>query len=374
MAALSPGTEWQWLMDGGYQFIPYDPHFNATIEAGFAAGSTTVTIYSPSGGRRGDGANYCINFERMEQVNQATGFMRAVRRMVLAAPSQSLPEQWEWQDDNQSWKPYQPSESSHLSSVRSRGFGMTVLHIPVGSRGVVAYEVDVEQFTQTCITTGKVRSIRLAHEAQHTALSGSEAIAAAENATHTVEEDDSCVICFDAFTVTAPALRLQRCTGHFFHAPCIQQSFDLLGPKCPTCQTQYGVVTGTQPDGEMTDRRIRSSCSGYPNYGTIHIVYSFPGGIQGQRHPNPGVPYSGTTRHAFLPDNEEGREVLALFRLAFERRLIFRVGTSITTGRINTTVWGSIPMKTSQDGGEHGYPDGDYFTRVKNALRDKGVG
>jgi deltex-like protein len=45
-----------------------------------------------------------------------------------------------------------------------------------------------------------------------------------------------------------------------------------------------------------------------------------------------GTHYTGTGRHAFLPDNKEGREVLALLVKAFNRRLSFVVGTSVTTG------------------------------------------
>ncbi len=37
-------------------------------------------------------------------------------------------------------------------------------------------------------------------------------------------------------------------------------------------------------------------CGGYEKYGTIQIDYSFPSGVQGPEHPNPGSRYSGTSR------------------------------------------------------------------------------
>lgn len=40
---------------------------------------------------------------------------------------------------------------------------------------------------------------------------------------------------------------------------------------------------------------------GHHREGTIVINYVFPGGIQGPRHPNPGQPYRGTLREAYLP-------------------------------------------------------------------------
>ena len=49
---------------------------------------------------------------------------------------------------------------------------------------------------------------------------------------------------------------------------------------------------------------------GYHGYNTIEINYTIPSGTQGPEHPNPGQPYSGTSRTAYLPDNHEGREIL----------------------------------------------------------------
>jgi len=52
-----------------------------------------------------------------------------------------------------------------------------------------------------------------------------------------------------------------------------------------------------------------------------------------------GVRFSGTHRIAFLPGNKEGKEILSLLVEAFKRKLIFKVGTSITTGQSNVVVW-----------------------------------
>ena len=52
------------------------------------------------------------------------------------------------------------------------------------------------------------------------------------------------------------------------------------------------------------------SVSGYEGCKTIQIKYTILSGVQGSEHPNPGQPYSGTFRTAYLPDNQEGREVL----------------------------------------------------------------
>ncbi len=72
-----------------------------------------------------------------------------------------------------------------------------------------------------------------------------------------------------------------------------------------------------------------------------------------------GISYSGTSRRAYLPMSDQGKEVLALFREAFNRKLIFTLGTSVTTGLANQTVWNGIHHKTNINGGtsNFAYPD-----------------
>ena len=76
--------------------------------------------------------------------------------------------------------------------------------------------------------------------------------------------------------------------------------------------------------------------------------------MQGPGHPNPGEWYDRTSRTAYLPDNQEGREVLALLRRAFNARLIFTVGTSVTSGLHNQITWNDIHHKTNVYGGPEG--------------------
>ena len=107
----------------------------------------------------------------------------------------------------------------------------------------------------------------------------------------------------------------------------------------------------------------------YENYGTIEISYHVPSGTINGRH------YHGTSRIAYLPDNQEGRKVLKLLEKAFNRKLTFTVGTSITTGVTDCVVWNGIHHKTNIMGGAigYGYPDPTYFSRVRQELAAKGV-
>lgn len=55
--------------------------------------------------------------------------------------------------------------------------------------------------------------------------------------------------------------------------------------------------------------------------------------------------YSGTHRVAYLPMTAEGERVLGLLQRAWDQRLVFTVGTSVTTGTSNTVVWNGIHHK-----------------------------
>ncbi|KAJ7374754.1 E3 ubiquitin-protein ligase dtx3l [Desmophyllum pertusum] len=125
----------------------------------------------------------------------------------------------------------------------------------------------------------------------------------------------------------------------------------------------------------MRFHQSRQSLPGYYDCGTITIDYSFPSGTQRPEHPNPGQRYDGTHRTAYLPDNYEGREVLQLLRRAFDARMVFTVGTSVTSGQQNQVTWNDIHHKTSMSGGPQGfgYPDPGYLRRVKEDLAAKGI-
>ncbi|KAJ7374764.1 E3 ubiquitin-protein ligase dtx3l [Desmophyllum pertusum] len=178
-----------------------------------------------------------------------------------------------------------------------------------------------------------------------------------------------CPICLD--TMVNP--RTIKC-GHVFCEECLKKALGIIN-ICPICKEAQGIVRGNQPPGQMTWSSLPSSLPGHYGCGTICIQYSFSPGIQGPEHPNPRQPYSGTSRIAYLPDNYEGKEVLQLLHRAFNARLVFTVGTSITTGLSNQITWNDIHHKTNTSGGSHsfGYPDPSYLQRVKEDLAAKGI-
>jgi len=126
--------------------------------------------------------------------------------------------------------------------------------------------------------------------------------------------------------------------------------------KCPFCLASTGLQIGSCPNGTMTVTEIRNAAAGYENYTTFCINYQVP--------TSPGL-----NRTAYVPNCPEGKKVVDLLRKAWDRRLCFSIGTSMTTGRKNVLVW-NIHHKSALSGGvqAHGYPDPTYLTRVQEEL------
>uniref|UniRef100_A0A4W5M2L7 E3 ubiquitin-protein ligase n=1 Tax=Hucho hucho TaxID=62062 RepID=A0A4W5M2L7_9TELE len=210
-----------------------------------------------------------------------------------------------------------------------------------------------------------------------------------------VAPDEDCTICMERLVMSSgyegvlqhkgikPEMvgKLGKC-GHIYHLLCLVAMYN-NGNKdgslqCPTCKAIYGEKTGTQPPGKMDYHVIPHCLPGYPEAKTIRIVYDIPAGIQATEHPNPGKRFSarGFPRHCYLPDNDKGRKVLKLLIMAWDRRLIFTIDTSSTTGESDTVVWNEIHHKTEFGSNltGHGYPDPNYLDNVLTELSAQGVG
>ena len=195
------------------------------------------------------------------------------------------------------------------------------------------------------------------------------------------EDNETCSICCDPLSVET-AVSLSKC-GHKFHSLCVQEVIaHQTGQhhiQCPNCQTIHGMKTGNQPiNGEMSWRKNSGKVPGYPDCGMIVVKYAMVDGVQADCHPRPGKPFhaKGFPRTAILPDNQKGNLVLTLLIKAFQRRLIFTVGPSLSRGGEEDCVtWNGIHHKTAlhDSGNGHGYPDMGYLDRVLDELKQKGV-
>ena len=145
---------------------------------------------------------------------------------------------------------------------------------------------------------------------------------------------------------------LDKC-GHSFCAGCIDEAFKHQ-KKCPVCSNVHGPLIGNQPPGKMFVSSSEIDLPGYELCGSITITYKFEEGIQGPEHPNPGTRYAGTTRTAYLPNNEEGNKICKLLQKAFQQKLTFIFGLSLLSGT-DVITWNDIPHKTRRTGGATRY-------------------
>ncbi|XP_076461066.1 uncharacterized protein LOC143293742 isoform X2 [Babylonia areolata] len=215
---------------------------------------------------------------------------------------------------------------------------------------------------------GLAKSVGIGRSSDH---SGNDTDASSAAASETEDPDKTCPICLE--DLKQPK---KLACGHQFCTDCADKAM-AVNPRCPKCQRLFGIPFGTQPSNGTMFHSVdyRTNLSGYPGCGTITITYDFPPGRQEACHPNPGRYYDGTHRVAYLPGNQEGREVLKMLQRAFHHRLVFTIGDSVTTGAKGVITWNDIHHKTSTYGGpsQFGYPDPDYLYRVKEELASKGI-
>ncbi|RCN38124.1 zinc finger, C3HC4 type [Ancylostoma caninum] len=194
----------------------------------------------------------------------------------------------------------------------------------------------------------------------------------------TCVQQDDCVICLCPLSEPGEVSELP--CKHQLHTSCLKEYLKSANAKkrCPVCLRYFELPLGDQPsEARMFINKLSHiKLPGHEDSDFVYeIIYSVPDGIQEASHIRPGKPFTGTHRRAFVPGTREGTKVLRLLKFAFDRRLIFTVGDSITTGARNTVVWNNIHHKTSIGGGplKYGYPDPDYLNRVKDDLAAMGI-
>jgi len=168
-------------------------------------------------------------------------------------------------------------------------------------------------------------------------------------------------------SLAAPVVQL-KC-GHPFHESCLTRWFEERR-RCPTCKRRFGHIVGGQPrTGTMSwrlDSRLR--LAGCPDSFTIVLHFRFPAGRDAA-----GQQYRGRSQPAYLPHDERGKLLLALFQLAFRRQVLFDLRVSATDNKYWPAF--NIHLKTATTGGPErfGFPDDGYFQRVMEELRENGV-
>ena len=399
------GAIWTWHDNRPPYWQPYDAPLSDMIEQAFR-GPTQTELRVVLGGRGGNaGAHnptHTINLSRMCQVNLSTQTERPIRRQL--APGAEHVEVWSFRDTN-GCRDDSAAVSAMCSIARDVGRSGTTKYAFHG-RQLWSYWVDFQRMQQINNATNKARPVRCTPNQRFGHSSTLQRTLAGTSSSgrgslprlplsESFEEVSPSAIDLSALTnwqVLPPGgwpkgeddtvmfSRLGeggepvvRLPCHTAAVSCTFNKATLLSAfktsnRCPTCGVAYA-MPGPQPSGRMRARHNRhEECDGHPRCGTIEIEYFFMDGIQLEQHPNPGMPYRGTRRIAYLPCDAVGYQCLGLLLAAFRQGQLFQVGSSVTTGRDNTVVYGSIHQKTRTRGGpvNHGWPDPEYLQRLKS--------
>ncbi|KAF8382722.1 hypothetical protein PRIPAC_71864, partial [Pristionchus pacificus] len=191
-------------------------------------------------------------------------------------------------------------------------------------------------------------------------------------------DEIECSVCMESLREgDEEVVQLNLC-GHQIHYNCfVGYLTNAQRRSCWICGAFFWRPLGNMPHGTMTHQVMQGqTLPGHPDAdGVIIIDYSFRGGVQGPQHLRPGMHFSGTRRSAYLPNNAAGQLVLRLLQKAFECKLTFTIGDSVTSGAQNTVVWNNVHHKTSMHGGPqaYGYPDPGYLDRLTEELASLGI-
>ena len=156
-----------------------------------------------------------------------------------------------------------------------------------------------------------------------------------------VEPPASCTL--EECTICHEILNQRYCVGlkacnHVFHVDCIHKAFEFKH-QCPVCRILIGSAPqGKSPSGTMTVSSSPICCAGF-QCDSFVISYIVPAAIQLSYHDNPGHIHSSKVVTAYLPNNEEGKDLLKRLKFSFMHGLSFTVGTSLTTNLADQCTW-----------------------------------
>ena len=280
---------------------------------------------------------------------------------------------WEYYDGG--WNTYDESITQKFTASCTNNEGSVKFSV-----GNSFYNVNFDFMVQQNLRTSFVRPIRTSIQRGETKnLETLQTLTKYAVITPTLEmKEQICPICLSDFSDSDEIMvRMSQCDNHYYHEDCLANYFKSSKGnyvECAICTKIYGIRCGNMPYGTMKVQLINAQCEGELATTTFEIIYSFPSGVQNDNHVHPGTLYSGTVRHCYVPNTEDGQKIINLLKICWERKLTFTIGTSITSGRNNTVIWNGIHHKTGTDSSNgYGYPDPTYFARLEAECSAKGV-
>lgn len=197
----------------------------------------------------------------------------------------------------------------------------------------------------------RIDSYETSQAEQDTFISAEESLA--------LEYKDGCVICMCEFEKGDDVVHPITCT-HLFHRECLRQ-WAKEKQDCPSCRQQFSMQLGYQPIVRGQFFKVtRSSLPAheFPGYTSLIVRIFVPSGRQTKLQPAPGHMFKGIHVTMQLPDNQEAQDIVRMLRIAFRRRLLFRVEG-------NVLITNGVELRPFADLG--------YFSRVRMDLNEMGI-
>ena len=280
---------------------------------------------------------------------------------------------YEWLNEEKTWCEYDDKTKLKIKKHLEEANGQSQsLFVEIFQKW---YEIEFKQKIQINCETAKIRPIRAKKIKkdvleQKCSFFNTVPFSLIIKTNKEGQTPEMCSLCLEIFTENDDIVQLNECNGHFFHAQCKDSTINIgqyveTNHQCPVCKKIYGQIEGNMPeDGKMKVMKISSSLAGYEGHGTIVIEFIF---YRTSEH-------HADHRLAYLPNNEEGNRVLLLICKAWEKRVLFTIGYSLSRNRDNCIILNGFHLKTSNVKNDPwGYPDSSYIGRVINELRDKGI-
>ena len=137
------------------------------------------------------------------------------------------------------------------------------------------------------------------------------------------------------------------------------------GAACLCCARRFGVRLGGCPDGTLVVRGPDAK-----GWISIETVVPAGSGSDGRRYAECRRTLYFDTRDELLED----LDIIERVEIAFDRRLVYSLDVSATTGLYGVVWSGLLHFRTSTAPGAHGFPAPGYLERLDAELTGAGVG
>ncbi|CAD7925034.1 unnamed protein product [Amoebophrya sp. A120] len=140
-----------------------------------------------------------------------------------------------------------------------------------------------------------------------------------------------------------------------------------IGPEeIARTATAVSVRAGVQPEGALSWNTALCSCTGYENFNTLQVEFSFNAGQDAD-----GRAYARREETCYLPRNPMGLCLLHLFQVAFKKGVMSKLGHRESNKQYSPCF--HVRIKTWNQPGAYGWPDPSYWTTTIKKLAGEGI-